>query len=212
LDDAFGSVSANSKLVDSTELVVAQIDALKCRVDFQHFGKDLGAFSSKLVPGNIDALQCSVDLEHLAQGAQASHLAIVADEVASKTERFGHRVGADQAGNDDSRCNIEALVGEVNGLSRHIPLQLLDWQRMAININALQGLVDLEGLSNLDDARHVLAEVCEIVLAQIDALQCRVDLEHLAQAIQASHLSIFAYVIASKTERVELDCQGHQLS
>ena len=67
-------------------------------------------------------------------------------------ERFGHRVGADQAGNDDSRCNIEALVGEVNGLSRLIPLQLLDWQRMAINT----AKASIQCASTGVDAQHAL--------------------------------------------------------
>jgi len=55
------------------------------------------------------------------------------------------------------------------------------------------------------DARRRLAQLAlgvldEVVVAQIDALQGCVDLEHLTQGIQALHVPIRADAIARKIE------------
>ena len=46
-------------------------------------------------------------------------------------ERRCHSVGADEAGNEHCRGSFEMLVGQIDGLDRHLTPQLLDLERMA---------------------------------------------------------------------------------
>ena len=52
--------------------------------------------------------------------------------IASALEGCRHSVGADEAGNDNSRGSLKSLARQINGLSKNLAPQLLDRERMTI--------------------------------------------------------------------------------
>ena len=51
---------------------------------------------------------------------------------ASALEGCRHSVGADEAGNDNSRGSLKPFARQINGLSKNLAPQLLDRERMTI--------------------------------------------------------------------------------
>jgi len=111
----------------------------------EHIHDRLAALDTKRVAHEVEACEGGCDLECVAQridglvgvgtNDSATNLMHTAERVACQVEFLQHRILLDAGRDDDAGgdTNCGFLAGQVDGLHRLGPLELVDWQRVAID-------------------------------------------------------------------------------